>query len=63
MSTFCRVHASNIRMMPGETEPEGPSVPSVNVGVPRGCRPARGRMKLTAARLDHSVTTLECHDF
>ena len=24
MSTFCRVHASNLRMTPGETEPEGP---------------------------------------
>ena len=63
MSTFCRVHASNIRTTPGETGLEGPSVLSVNVSVPRCCRPAWGRVKLTAAQLDHSVTILECHDF
>jgi hypothetical protein len=63
MSTFCRVHASNIRMTPRETEPEGPFALNVNVSAPRCCRPAQGRVKRTAARLDHSVTMLECHDF
>ena len=34
MSTFRRVHASNIRVTPGETEHEGPLAVSVNVTVP-----------------------------
>jgi hypothetical protein len=38
-----------------------PSAPCMNIF--RRCRLARGLETHAAARLDHTVTMLECHDF